>query len=41
MYPFVSTGTKKGIIDNTNVQYNVAAENRISTVDSLFLNQNV
>jgi len=37
MYPFApKVGTKKGIIDNINVQYNVTAENRISTVDSLF-----
>ncbi len=37
IYPFApKVGTKKGIIDNINVQYNVTAENRISTVDSLF-----
>ncbi len=37
IYPFApKIGAKKGIIDNINVQYNVTAENRISTVDSLF-----
>ncbi|EDM43079.1 hypothetical protein SCB49_12679 [unidentified eubacterium SCB49] len=37
IYPFApKVGTKQGIIDNINVQYNVTAENRISTVDSLF-----
>ena len=37
IYPFApKVGTKKGIIDNINVQYNVTAENRINTVDSLF-----
>ena len=37
IYPFASkTGTKKGIIQNINLQYNVRGENRISTTDSLF-----
>ncbi|WP_298496109.1 putative LPS assembly protein LptD [uncultured Algibacter sp.] len=37
MYPFASkTGTKKGIIQNINLQYNLRAENRIQTTDSLF-----
>ncbi|MFG6685906.1 putative LPS assembly protein LptD [Mariniflexile sp. HNIBRBA6329] len=37
MYPFASkTGSKKGIIQNINLQYNVRGENRISTTDSLF-----
>ncbi len=36
-YPFASkTGTKKGIIQNINLQYSVRGENRISTTDSLF-----
>ncbi len=30
------TGSKKGIIQNVNFQYNVRAENRIQTTDSLF-----
>ncbi|WP_345003923.1 putative LPS assembly protein LptD [Snuella lapsa] len=37
MYPFASkTGSKKGIIQNINLQYNVRGENRIQTTDSLF-----
>ena len=37
MFPFApKTGSKKGIIQNINFQYNVRAENRINTVDSLF-----
>ncbi|MBQ0785959.1 MAG: LPS-assembly protein LptD [Oceanihabitans sp.] len=37
VYPFASeTGTKNGIIQNINFQYNLSAENRISTTDSLF-----
>ncbi|RED49532.1 putative LPS assembly protein LptD [Seonamhaeicola aphaedonensis] len=37
MYPFASkTGTKKGIIKNVNLQYNLRGENRIQTTDSLF-----
>ncbi|WP_240607734.1 putative LPS assembly protein LptD [Marixanthomonas spongiae] len=37
IFPFApKTGTKKGIIDNINFQYDVAAENRIQTTDSLF-----
>ena len=37
MYPFASkTGTKKGIIQNINLQYSVRGENRIQTTDSLF-----
>lgn len=37
IFPFApKTGTKKGIIQNINFQYNVRAENRISTHDSLF-----
>ncbi|TXE15242.1 LPS-assembly protein LptD [Seonamhaeicola algicola] len=37
MYPFASkSGSKKGIIQNINLQYNVRGENRIATVDSLF-----
>ncbi len=30
------TGTKKGIIENINLQYSVRGENRIQTTDSLF-----
>jgi len=38
IFPFAPVvGTKKGIIDNINLQYNVRAENRIQTTDSLFL----
>ncbi|WP_239990788.1 putative LPS assembly protein LptD [Marixanthomonas ophiurae] len=37
IFPFApKVGTKKGIIDNINLQYDVAAENRIQTTDSLF-----
>ena len=37
IYPFApKVGTKKGIIDNINFQYNVNAQNRIRTSDSLF-----
>ncbi|MDO5972077.1 putative LPS assembly protein LptD [Flavivirga aquimarina] len=37
IYPFVSkSGTKKGIIQNINLQYNLRGENRITTTDSLF-----
>jgi lipopolysaccharide assembly outer membrane protein LptD (OstA) len=37
IFPFApKTGTKKGIIQNVNLQYSVRAENRIQTVDSLF-----
>ncbi|MBR9757769.1 MAG: LPS-assembly protein LptD [Algicola sp.] len=37
VFPFASkSGTKKGIIQNINFQYNLRAENRIQTSDSLF-----
>ncbi|WP_353779391.1 putative LPS assembly protein LptD [Winogradskyella sp. 3972H.M.0a.05] len=37
IFPFEpKTGTKKGIIQNINLQYNVRGENRIQTTDSLF-----
>ncbi|MCX7549481.1 putative LPS assembly protein LptD [Xanthomarina sp. F2636L] len=37
IYPFEpKTGSKKGIIENINFQYNIRAENRIQTTDSLF-----
>nr|WP_321226407.1 putative LPS assembly protein LptD [uncultured Psychroserpens sp.] len=37
MYPFApKTGTKKGIIQNINFQYNIRGENKIQTTDSLF-----
>ncbi len=37
VFPFApKVGTKKGIIQNINLQYNVRAENRIQTTDSLF-----
>ena len=37
IYPFASkTGSKKGIIQNVNLQYNLRGENRIQTTDSLF-----
>ncbi|WP_299391321.1 putative LPS assembly protein LptD [uncultured Gelidibacter sp.] len=37
VYPFApKVGTKKGIIDNINFQYNINAQNRINTTDSLF-----
>ena len=37
VFPFApKNGTKKGIIQNINLQYNVRGENRIQTTDSLF-----
>ena len=37
IYPFApKTGAKKGILQNINLQYNMSAENRIQTTDSLF-----
>ncbi len=37
IFPFEpETGSKKGIIQNVNFQYNLRAENRIETTDSLF-----
>ena len=37
VYPFApKDGSKKGIIENINFQYNLNAENRINTTDSLF-----
>ncbi len=37
IFPFEpKSGAKKGAIQNINLQYNVRAENRISTTDSLF-----
>jgi lipopolysaccharide assembly outer membrane protein LptD (OstA) len=37
IFPFApKEGTKKGIIDNINIQYDFSAENRISIEDSLF-----
>ena len=37
IFPFApKSGTKKGIVDNINIQYDVSAQNRIQTVDSLF-----
>ena len=37
IYPFASkTGSKKGIIQNVNLQYSIRGENRIQTTDSLF-----
>ncbi len=37
IFPFEpKTGTKKGIVQNINFQYNVRGENRIQTTDSLF-----
>ncbi|SFZ91815.1 hypothetical protein SAMN05428642_102354 [Flaviramulus basaltis] len=37
IYPLASKeGSKKGIIQNINLQYNLRAENRIQTTDSLF-----
>tara|TARA_S200000501_G_scaffold105889_1_gene99322 strand:+ start:673 stop:3255 length:2583 start_codon:yes stop_codon:yes gene_type:complete len=37
IYPFApKVGTKKGVIQNVNFQYNVRGENRILTTDSLF-----
>ena len=38
IYPFVKKNAqKKGILKNINFQYTVRGENRINTVDSLFL----
>jgi lipopolysaccharide assembly outer membrane protein LptD (OstA) len=37
MFPFASKiGSKKGLIQNINLQYNIRGENRIQTTDSLF-----
>jgi lipopolysaccharide assembly outer membrane protein LptD (OstA) len=37
IYPFApKTGSKKGIIQNINLQYNLRGENRFQTTDSLF-----
>ena len=37
IFPFApKSGVKKGILQNVNLQYNVTAENRIRTTDSLF-----
>lgn len=37
IFPFApKVGSKKGIIQNINLQYNIRAENRIQTTDSLF-----
>jgi lipopolysaccharide assembly outer membrane protein LptD (OstA) len=37
IFPFApKSGVKKGIIQNINLQYDLSAENRITTVDSLF-----
>jgi len=37
VFPFApKVGTKKGIIHNVNLQYNLRGENRIQTTDSLF-----
>ena len=37
IYPFApKTGSKKGIIQNINLQYNLRGENQIQTTDSLF-----
>ncbi|WP_338360050.1 putative LPS assembly protein LptD [Yeosuana marina] len=37
IFPFApKTGSKKGIIQNINLQYNLRGENRIQTTDSLF-----
>ncbi len=37
VYPFAPKfGSKKGILQNINLQYNVRGENRITTTDSLF-----
>lgn len=37
IFPFApKNGAKKGILQNINLQYDISAENRISTVDSLF-----
>ncbi|OAB78264.1 putative LPS assembly protein LptD [Cochleicola gelatinilyticus] len=38
IFPFApKVGVKKGILQNINLQYDVRGENRINTVDSLFL----
>ncbi|SDB34802.1 LPS assembly outer membrane protein LptD (organic solvent tolerance protein OstA) [Flavobacteriaceae bacterium MAR_2010_188] len=40
IFPFApSTGSKKGIIQNINFNYQVRAENRIQTTDSLFFTE--
>lgn len=40
IYPFVKQGAiKKGLIDNINFQYSTRADNRFSTVDSLFFSK--
>ena len=40
IFPFApKSGSKKGIIQNINLQYNLRAENRIQTTDSLFFKQ--
>ncbi len=37
IFPFApKTGSKKGILQNINLQYDVSAQNRIETTDSLF-----
>lgn len=37
MYPFApKNGSKKGFIQNINLQYNLRGENRVATTDSLF-----
>lgn len=37
IYPFApKVGSKKGIVQNINLQYNIRGENRIQTTDSLF-----
>ena len=37
VYPFApKAGSKKGIVQNLNLQYNIRGENRIQTTDSLF-----
>jgi len=37
IFPFApKVGSKKGVLENINLQYNVRAENRIQTTDSLF-----
>lgn len=37
VYPFApKTGSKKGMLQNINLQYNLRGENQISTTDSLF-----
>lgn len=40
IYPFApKTGSKKGVFQNINLQYNVRGENRIQTTDSLFFKE--